>query len=173
MRNMWIAATALLIFAMPANGQTTTQGSGGLTVQEFTARAAMGGVFEIESARIVQSKSKSESTEAFARHLVEDHGKSSREMRALSRDVGASPPAEEKLDARRQEMTDSLQQVEGRDADRLFARQQVNAHEEALALYQSYASTGDNAALQATFAQKTIPALGKHLAMAKKLTGDK
>ena len=45
---------------------------------------------------------------------------------------------------------------------------QVKAHEEAVALFRTYAQSGTDAKLKA-FAQKMLPDLERHAAMAKKL----
>jgi putative membrane protein len=169
-RTVSFAAIAAVLFAAPVLGQTTGAISPAITAEDFMARAAMGDRFEIESAKVVQSKSQAQATEEFARHLVDDHSTSSRALESLSRDVGVSPPNVVKLDAAHQAKIDSLRQAEGRQADELFARMQVAAHEDALALYRAYAEAGDNAALK-QFARQTIPVLEQHLAMAKKLNG--
>jgi putative membrane protein len=46
---------------------------------------------------------------------------------------------------------------------------QVQAHEEAVALFAEYAKTGDNSDLK-SWAARTLPHLREHLAMAKKLS---
>jgi putative membrane protein len=165
------SAAALALIAAPAFAQTTGTLPSRLTAEEFMARAAMGDRFEIESTGIVQARSQAEAIISYARHLVEDHERTADEMRAISRDVGVSPPVEVTLGPRHRAMLDELKQAEGRDADRLFAQMQEAAHQDALTLYQSYARSGDHVALK-EFARKTIPALEKHLAMARKLEGE-
>jgi Domain of unknown function (DUF4142) len=97
-------AAALALIAAPACAQTTGTLPDALTAEEFMARAAMGDRFEIESAGIVQARSQTESTISYARHLVEDHERTADEMRAISRDVGVSPPVEVTLDPRHRQV---------------------------------------------------------------------
>ena len=52
--------------------------------------------------------------------------------------------------------------------DRAYAHSQVVAHQQALALMQDYASTGDNADLK-QLAKDTEPVVQRHLDMAQKL----
>lgn len=52
--------------------------------------------------------------------------------------------------------------------DQIFARQQVQAHEEGIALFQAYSQNGDNPELK-SFAEKGLPALKEHLKMAQDL----
>ena len=73
------------------------------------------------------------------------------------------------LDARRVEMLNQLSAAEGRQFDRLYGRMQVMSHQEALAMFQSYAQTGDDPAMRA-FAQQTIPHLEMHYGLARRLS---
>lgn len=173
MRNSMIAAaTAALLLATPALAQTTsttTPPAEAVTASDFVMRAAMGDRFEIESAKLVQSKSKAKSTDQFARHLVEDHGRSSKQLSSIAQQAGVKQPTSTELDAKHQAMLDELKQANRGDVDKVFARMQQQAHQEALQLYESYAANGDNPALK-SFAQKSVPTLEKHLDMAKKLS---
>lgn len=54
--------------------------------------------------------------------------------------------------------------------DRLYGRMQVQAHEMAIGMYQSYASTGTNPALRA-HAEQALPVLQGHYRMAQSLPG--
>ena len=54
--------------------------------------------------------------------------------------------------------------------DRLYGRMQVQAHEMAIGMYQSYASTGTNPALRA-HAEQALPVLQGHYRMAQGLPG--
>ncbi len=61
-----------------------------------------------------------------------------------------------------------LNAASNEDFDKTYANQQVDGHQEAVDLFDSYAKKGDNAALK-QFAQKTLPVIQEHLAEAKKL----
>lgn len=50
-----------------------------------------------------------------------------------------------------------------------YDHMQLQAHEEAVALFEQYARDGDNPDLKA-WAAKTLPHLKEHLAMAKRLS---
>jgi predicted outer membrane protein len=56
----------------------------------------------------------------------------------------------------------------GMTFDQLFAQQQVQAHEEGIALFRAYSQNGDNAQLK-QFAAKGLPILERHLKMARNL----
>ena len=73
-----------------------------------------------------------------------------------------------KFDSKHQKLIDDLTAATGADFDKTYAKQQVDGHEEAVKLFDSYAKDGDNASLK-QFAQKTLPVIQDHLTEAKKL----
>ena len=68
-----------------------------------------------------------------------------------------------------QKKLDDLKAKSGKDFDAAYDQMQVQAHEEAVALFESYAANGDNPDLK-SWAAMTLPHLNEHLAMAKKLS---
>jgi predicted outer membrane protein len=72
------------------------------------------------------------------------------------------------LDARKVEMLNQLSAASGSQFDRLYGRMQVQAHQEAIGMFQSYAQAGDDPALMA-FAQQTLPHLEMHYGQARRL----
>jgi putative membrane protein len=61
-----------------------------------------------------------------------------------------------------------LQQAPADGFDRVYMRQQVAAHEMALALHRNYAARGDTAALR-TVAGAAVPVVQQHLTRAQQL----
>jgi putative membrane protein len=72
------------------------------------------------------------------------------------------------LDERHASMLSQLAARNGPAFDRLYESMQLTAHREAMALYSSYAATGDDPALVG-LAQKTLPLLRRRMAMARRL----
>jgi putative membrane protein len=66
---------------------------------------------------------------------------------------------------------DKLGGLSGTDFDSNYAAMQVKAHEDAIALFEDYAKSGDNTDLK-QWAQKTLPTLKEHLDHAKKLASN-
>jgi len=54
--------------------------------------------------------------------------------------------------------------------DATYGAMQVQAHQEAVAMFAAYAQGGSNPAMQ-SFAQQALPSLQHHLAMAQRLPG--
>ena len=79
----------------------------------------------------------------------------------------AQLPAE--LDDEHKQMLDKLRGESGGDFSKDYNQMQLAGHKEAVALFEAYAKTGDNAALK-SWAAKTLPHLQEHLAMAEKLS---
>jgi predicted outer membrane protein len=74
------------------------------------------------------------------------------------------------LDARKSAMLNQLAAARGAQFDRLYARMQVMAHQEALGMYTAYVQTGTDPSMVA-FAQSAIPHLQLHLRNAQRLRG--
>lgn len=72
------------------------------------------------------------------------------------------------LDAQKVEMLNQLAAADGRQFNRLYGRMQAASHQQALALFTSYAQAGDDPAMRA-FAQQTIPHLQMHYSQARRL----
>jgi putative membrane protein len=65
-------------------------------------------------------------------------------------------------------MMDQLSHLNGPEFDREVQQHAVKAHEKAIKLFQNEAVAGQDPDLKA-FAQKTLPVLQQHLAMARQL----
>jgi putative membrane protein len=64
------------------------------------------------------------------------------------------------------QMMAELRATSGANFDRVFVRQQVQAHEMALALHSNYAARGDTPALRAV-ASAAVPVVRQHLEQAR------
>ena len=148
--------------ATPAASATTAQG--------FVTGAATSDMYEIAAAKVAQQKSKTPAVKAFAAKMIHDHGASTAELKKVlaGGGINATPPAA--MDDRHNGMINDLNQAPAGGFDKAYMDQQVAAHTEAAALFQGYASGGDNDALK-TFAAKILPTIQSHLDMAKQMDG--
>ena len=80
-------------------------------------------------------------------------------MQAALRQASITMPAPAE-DKQHQAMLDRMSKSSNVDVE--YVQAQVKAHQEAVQLFQSYASNGDNAPLK-QFASNTLPTLQKHL----------
>jgi putative membrane protein len=136
----------------------------------FVENAAIGDLYEIESARLALQRSKQPEVRAAAQQMIADHTANTHHLMAAlemneTRGVPQPPKA---LDTRRQTMIDHLREAPDGSFDADYASQQVMAHEETVALMRSYGSGGDNPQLQ-SLALSALPVVERHLEHMKML----
>jgi len=167
-----------------------------VTGQEFMRLASMSDRFEVASSRLAQQHSQDAKVKQFAEHMVRDHSKTTQELQQLLQQVPGSGtaadaplpngretqataqsgqitnaqggPQHEGLDQQHAALLQQLQAAKGAEFDRLYATQQVTAHQQAVDLFGNYSRSGDIAQLK-QWAAKTLPDLQKHLQLAQAL----
>jgi putative membrane protein len=154
---------AALVWVGPAAAQ------GRVSTEDFVKKVAISDMAEIQSSQLALSRNPDADTKPFAEKMVKDHQQTSAELKSLidGGKVHATLPTA--LDAEHQKMLDALKATQGKQFDQAYDRMQVEAHEQAVALFQEYARDGDNPDLK-SWAMKTLPHLQEHLAMAKRLS---
>jgi putative membrane protein len=143
-----------------------TGATGAVNTEAFVRDAAIGDMYEIESSKLALQRSKNADIKKSAQMIIDDHTKSSAELKAIAAANNLTLPTE--MDERRKGFIDNLKGASDADFDDRYLDQQTAAHHEALAAYNGYKQAGDNEALKA-FANKTAPALERHAQMVTKL----
>ena len=177
MKTALLASAALLTLATaaPSVAQSIPEKTGvnqALAVapktQDFVTIAAQSDMLEIESSKLALQKSDSAKTKTFAQKMIDDHTKTSTELKGLvsSGKVQVNAPAA--LDKAHQAKLDKLAKLDGKDFTKQYDAMQVSAHKDAVSLFDRYAKDGDNPDLK-SFAGKTLPHLQEHLTMAQDL----
>ncbi len=147
---------------------TTSAVTLGRTTEGFVSNAAIGDMYEIESSRLAVQQAKSPELKKFAQQMIDDHTKSSAELKtAVGSAQGVTIPTA--MDERRQGMIDNLRQA-GDRFDEVYRSQQAAAHRENVELHQTYAENGDNAQIKAV-AAKHLPIIQGHLRMIEAMGG--
>ena len=100
--------------------------------------------------------------------MVQDHQKTSSELKALVDGGKVKATLPTALDSEHQKMLDELKGKSGKEFDSSYDQIQLKAHRDAVALFDAYAKGGDNPELKG-WAGKTLPHLKEHLSMAEKL----
>lgn len=141
------------------------------TSNDFVDSAAAGGIAEVETSRLALEKSSSADIKAFANMMITDHSKANDELTALAKKHDIKVPDSTTLVKQAKE---KILDLRDESFDAAYANNQVKAHEDTLSLFKKEADTvTDDRTKGATelkgFAQKMLPALEKHLDMAKKL----
>jgi putative membrane protein len=135
--------------------------------KEFAMDASQSDHFEIEAARVAEVEGRDPRVRAFAKQMIGDHARLSEE---LDRAVAPSgmPPPQPGMSSDEAALLSSLQSVRGADFDRTYARQQILAHAQAVAVEESFAKAGADPNLRKA-AQSALPVIQDHLRMAQRL----
>lgn len=174
MRKIIVVAAATVLLTGAAFAQSIGEKTGvnsmlgrSPTTQDFVKQAVMSDMLEISAAKIAQQKGNADQ-KVFAGHMITDHGKTSEQLTGLikSGDVKAEIPTV--LDSSSQSKLDDLKKAKPEDFAALYDPMQVDAHKDAVSLFERYAAGGDNPKLK-DWAGKTLPALKHHLDMAQKM----
>jgi putative membrane protein len=173
-----IITIACLLLAGPVLAQSVGEKTGVNSVlgvapstADFVKQVAISDMFEIESNKLGQEKGNAEDKK-FAAQMVADHGKTSTELKGLVSGGKVKAELPTALDSSHQSKLDKLKSRSGKDFSSDFSSMQVDAHKDAVSLFERYANGGDNPDLKA-WAGKTLPALKHHLEMAQKLDKSK
>jgi putative membrane protein len=126
---------------------------------EFIQKAAIGGLFEVESSELAVLQATTPFVRDFAQMMVVDHGDSNRQLETIAREKGGQMPKE--LDAEHQQRLNTLRDQKGIDFDRQYRDMQVTAHKDAIALFERASTSCEDRDLKA-FATKLLPALREH-----------
>lgn len=135
---------------------------------DFVAKAAASDMFEIEAAKIAQTRATNPDVKKFAGMMATAHAKTTEELKKAIADSGQAitPPAALPDDLKGK--LDDLNKVDAKDFDANYMDNQVDAHQAALDLLQRYAEDGDVAQIKA-FAAATAPTVQKHLDEARRI----
>ena len=130
----------------------------------FPVVAASNDLFEILSGNQAQNRAQNPEVKSFAAQMISEHTKTAGELRSFGRDKNLSFPASPI--PLHQRMLANLERENAGHFDKKYMEMQVLAHEQAIAFFETAAQTETDPDLRA-FAAKNIPALRKHLEMAK------
>lgn len=170
------AALLALAAATPSFAQSVPEKTGvnqalgvASNTQDFVTLAAQSDMLEIQSSKLALQKSDSAKTKTFAQKMIDDHTKTSTELKDLVSNgkVKVDPPPAS-LDKTHEAKLDKLTKLQGKDFTKQYDDMQVSAHKDAVSLFERYGKDGDNPDLKA-FAGKTLPHLQEHLKMAQDL----
>ena len=134
---------------------------------DFVAKAGASDMFEVDAAKLAQTKAKIPEVKKFAADMIAAHTKSTAGLKKAIADSGQTtlaPPA-----ALPKDLQDKLTDLGKADNfDKAYMDNQVDAHQAALDVMQRYAQDGDVPAIKA-FAAATAPVVQQHLDMARKI----
>jgi len=144
--------------------ETEKQNAGGaskkLSDSDFVAKAAQGGMTEVELGKLAQEKGSSADVKQFGSHMDMDHSKANDELKALA--TKDNIPVPSALDEKHQAAVKHLSSLSGPAFDKAYVSMMVKDHEKTVALFKEEAASGQNADIK-NFASSTLPTIESHL----------
>lgn len=134
---------------------------------QFVSKAAEGGQFEVEVAKLAADKASDSQVKSFAQMLLDDHNSANEKLRQIASSHGVALPASLPDDKKKQ--IDDLGKLSGADFDKQFVKVVgLKDHQHDIADFEKASKTAQSEDVK-SFAQQTLPTLKKHLAAAEKL----
>jgi len=135
--------------------------------RKFIENAAKGGLFEVQVAKLAESKASDPAVKDFAKMLVDQHTNANNELTQLANNKGVELPAAPGFMQRHNE--NSLAKRSGADFDKHFVSEVgIKDHQKDIKDFEKAAKDVKDPDLKA-FIEKTLPTLREHLAQAQKL----
>lgn len=160
MKPVAFALLPLALAAAPAAAQTPPPPTTTAAIP-FLQLAGEGDVFEISSSQIALMRSKDADVRRFATMMTDHHTRTSNGALAAAKAAGILPPPAV-LGPDKRDMITQLLAASPAEFDGLYWHQQLKAHEAALALQSTYASSGDTPQLRQA-AATAVPIVTMHL----------
>lgn len=173
------AVLALSVFASNGLAQDTTASGGAMKSDDkmmmsgkknadskFMMMAATSDMNEIGLSRVALDKSQNEEVKRMAQMIIDDHTKSSEELKPLAMSKGVMLPAD--MDTKHRAMMEKMSSMSGADFDKMYVKAMVKDHEKAVKMFQKESTDGKDADAKA-FATKQLPVLQGHLTMAQNM----
>jgi len=129
---------------------------------KFVNDAADGGMAEVAASKMAVDKATDPEIKNFAQKMVDDHSKANDELKAAAEKKGITVSTA--LSSSHQKMVDKLSAQAGSDFDKLYVKDMVSDHKDAVDLFKKEAQNGEDPDLKAWAAQ-TLPTLQEHLMM--------
>lgn len=166
----------------PTSSQTTTTGTTARPTEasarapkglssgdrDFVNQAAHAGRFEVESSQLALQEAQDQDVRQFAQRMVDDHARATRELEQIAMRKGVDLPA--RLDSKNANRIARLRDTSPNQFAREYRSLQLEAHREAIELYEKAARDCDDAELE-SFAQRTLPTLRAHLQHLEQMDG--
>jgi putative membrane protein len=173
-RTALLACAATLVLGAPAFAQPAPVAmpmqrsamSGDQMTTDFVTKAAQSDEFERREARLAEMRADNPKVKQFAAKMLHAHTETTLHLKSAIRKTGETPPPPPPLDDAQMKMMADLKGLHGPDFDKTYMDQQVQAHQEALGLMQTYAQNGQPGPIR-NAAAKTVSVVQSHLDMAK------
>jgi putative membrane protein len=138
--------------------------------QDFVNAAGQAGLAEIETSKLALAHSTNPDVKAFAQMMIDDHTKAGEALKAAAAAAALAPPSDT-LDETHTRLVNTLSgdlapDKTGDNFDANYMHMQVEAHNDAVKLFDDYGKNGKVPQVQ-TFAEATLPTLQMHKSKAE------
>jgi putative membrane protein len=148
--------------AAPMDTTPMNQPANTMTDQDFVTQASAANAAEIAAHKAAQTHAKSADVKTHAKKMLADHEKLGTEMKSLASAKGwtlSDGPAPDQ-----QQQLDNMNNMSGADWDKAYTGSQLQAHQDAVSLFEMGSSSVQDIDLKALI-DKTLPTLREHLQM--------
>ena len=128
--------------------------------QDFIQKAASGGMFEVESARLAMSRQATGDTTELAQTLIRDHSQANDKLKQLAQEKAIEMP--EQMLPEHEQQLEQLRAAEGEQFSPMFQQVQAQAHKETIALFERCAQYCQDMDIR-EYASNTLPTLREHM----------
>jgi len=132
----------------------------------FLRKAAVGGIMEVEAAKIAATNASSQKVKDFAAKMLADHSKANKELKELATKKKIITP--DALPAEDQMHLDQMKKLTGAEFDKHYMGMMVTDHEKTVALFKDGAQNKDASLKQ--LATKTLAVIQQHDVEAKEIS---
>lgn len=132
----------------------------------FVKKAMQGGLAEVKLGELAQQRAQSPEVKEFAQHLVSEHQQANTELQQLAQTKNMK--VETEVSGKHVQTMSRLEKVSGEEFDKKFMDAVVKEHKDDIKDFKKQAQKGKDAEVK-DWAQKTLPALEKHLQMAQQV----
>jgi putative membrane protein len=167
---MCMALLATTAMAQNTNSSTTMKKDDNMAMmnsmdKKFAMTAAMGGMAEVEMARLALTKASSEPVKQYAQKMIDDHTAANAELMQIASMKNITLPTAP--DVKMRAMMAKMEKLSGAEFDRQYIMMAGSKdHMKMEKLFRDESMKGKDADLKA-FAAKTLPVVQMHLQMAR------
>jgi putative membrane protein len=165
MKTYLTGAVFAALIAASAVAQQNQSADRMATDSDFLAKAAQGGMAEVELGKLALAHGSSARIKYFGQRMVDDHSKANDKLARIAAQKGVALPTG--LTQQDQATKDRLSGLSGAEFDRAYIQDMVKDHNEDIAEFSKEANGGHDPDIR-KFASATLPTLREHLKLAER-----
>jgi putative membrane protein len=154
----------------PAAAPTTADADASIReAQDFVNAAGQASLAEIRTSEMALQKSKNADVKAFAQKMIDDHKAAGEKLKAAASAAALAAPPETLDDFHMRRINDLVETDGDEDFDADYMSLQVDAHNDAIKLFEDYSKDSATISQIKMFADESLPTLNAHKADAEKI----